>query len=364
MRNKQGKRNPRRLLVTGGAGFIGTNFVQDWSRRYPNDSIVILDALTHPGSSQNLDDLETDATFRFVQGDICDRLLVDALLKQVAIDTVVHLAAASQLDGSTVAPDALVRTNVVGTLTLIEAFRQHWLRQQQPDFYRFLQVSTDHVFGSFTTDAPPVHEATPYAPRSPYAASKAGGDHLVRAYFYSYGLPTLVTHSSHIYGPYDLPHSLIPRTCVNILLGKPLPITGDVQQMQAWLYVKDYCQGLDRVIHHGKPGETYSMGGDSTVKNLELVEMLCTLMDELAPDLPIRPSRDLITVESDHDPDDRGSVTDTSKIKRQLGWEPQVTLAEGLRLTAEWYLTNRDWWKPLLKPDSAPSPSKSVSRSS
>ena len=341
-------REPRRLLVTGGAGFIGSNFVHYWCDRYPDDRVVVLDALTYAGNRSNLKDLEVQENFRFVQGDIGDRCLVDTLLQAEAIDTVAHFAAESHVDRSILGPDAFVRTNVLGSFTLLEAFRQYWQAQGQPPNDRFLHVSTDEVYGSLGPDDPAFSETTAYAPNSPYSASKAGSDHLVRAYYHTYGLPTLITNCSNNYGPYHFPEKLIPLMCINILLGKPLPVYGDGQNIRDWLYVGDHCRALDVVIHQGQPGDTYNVGGNNEVKNIDLVHMLCDLMDELAPDLPVRPCHNLITFVKDRLGHDRRYAINANKIKIELGWFPSVTVKEGLQRTVEWYLTHRDWWQPLL----------------
>jgi dTDP-glucose 4,6-dehydratase len=341
-------RQPRKILITGGAGFIGSNFVHYWCDTFPGDRVVVLDALTYAGNLRNLDGLEHRANFRFVQGDICDRLLIDALLQTEAIDTVAHLAAESHVDRSILGPDAFVRTNVVGTFTLLEAFRQYWLAATQPDHYRFLHVSTDEVYGSLAPDDPAFSETTPYAPNSPYSASKAGSDHLARAYYHTYGMPTLITNCSNNYGPYHFPEKLIPLMCINILLGKPLPVYGDGQNIRDWLFVGDHCSALATVIHKGNPGETYNIGGNNEVKNIDLVNLLCDLMDELATDLPVRPACNLITFVKDRPGHDRRYAINATKIKTELGWIPSVTVQEGLRLTVEWYLNHREWWQPLL----------------
>jgi dTDP-glucose 4,6-dehydratase len=338
----------RRLLVTGGAGFIGSNFVRYWCNNYPGDRIVVLDALTYAGNRKNLEGLERQQNFRFVPGDICDRTLVDALLQAEAIDTIVHFAAESHVDRSILGPEAFARTNVLGTTTLLEAFRQHWLRQNYPERYRFLHISTDEVYGSLGPDDPLFTETTPYNPNSPYSASKAGSDHIVRAYHHTYDLPTLITNCSNNYGPYQFPEKLIPLMCINCLLGKPLPVFGDGQNVRDWLYVGDHCRALDRVIRDGKIGETYNIGGNNQVKNIELVKMLCQLMDELNHHLPVSSCSELITFVKDRPGHDRRYAIDASKIRTQLGWTPQVTIEEGLRQTVEWYLSHRSWWEPLL----------------
>ncbi|MBL1197500.1 MAG: dTDP-glucose 4,6-dehydratase [Nostoc sp. GBBB01] len=338
----------RRLLVTGGAGFIGANFVHHWCQAYPDDWVVVLDALTYAGNPLNLKPVEGRENFRFVQGDICDRPLIDNLLSTENIDTIAHFAAESHVDRSILGPGAFVQTNVVGTFTLLEAFRQHWQAKAQPSNYRFLHVSTDEVYGSLGPDDAAFSEITPYAPNSPYSASKAGSDHLVRAYYHTYKLPTIITNCSNNYGSYQFPEKLIPLMCINTLIGKPLPVYGDGKNVRDWLYVGDHCRALDVVINSGKPGETYNIGGNNEVENITLVELLCQMMDELAPDLPVHPAKQLITFVKDRPGHDRRYAINASKIKTQLGWTPSVTIAEGLRLTVEWYLTHRDWWEPLL----------------
>ena len=338
----------RSIVITGGAGFIGSNFVHHWCENYPEDRVIVLDALTYAGNLNNLGTLKDRKNFRFLQGDICDQALVDQLFASENIDTVAHFAAESHVDRSILGPGAFVQTNVVGTFTLLESFRQHWLSNHQPDNYRFLHVSTDEVYGSLGLDDPAFTETTPYAPNSPYSASKAGSDHLARAYFHTYGMPTIITNCSNNYGSYHFPEKLIPLMCINILLGKPLPVYGDGQNVRDWLYVRDHCQALDTVIHKGKAGETYNIGGNNEVKNIDLVRMLCDLMDELAPDLPVKPAQNLITFVKDRPGHDRRYAIDATKIRTELGWQPEETVEGGLRKTIQWYLDHRDWWQPLL----------------
>jgi dTDP-glucose 4,6-dehydratase len=341
----------RTLLVTGGAGFIGSNFVHYWHRTHPGDRVVILDALTYAGNGANLADLVSQAKVRFVQGNIGDRALVDHLLHEEAIDTIVHFAAESHVDRSILGPDAFIQTNLVGTFTLLDAFRHHWNQHHQPDDYRFLHISTDEVYGSLEADDPPFTETTAYAPNSPYSASKAGSDHLVRAYHHTYGLPTLITHCANNYGPYQFPEKLIPLMCVNLLLGKALPVYGDGQNVRDWIYVDDHCNALDIILHRSQPGETYNIGSNTQITNLELVEVLCDLMDELAPELPIRPARQLITFVKDRPGHDRRYAIDIKKLKTELNWAPAIPMIQGLRQTIQWYLTHRDWWRSLLSDD-------------
>jgi dTDP-glucose 4,6-dehydratase len=339
------------LLITGGAGFIGSNFVHHWCHQYPQHRVIVLDALTYAGNRQTLADLEGKDNFRFVQGDICDRELIDSLLREEQIGMVAHFAAESHVDRSILGPGAFVQTNVVGTFTLLESFRQYWNEKGQPQGDRFLHVSTDEVYGSLEPDDPAFTEKTPYSPNSPYSASKAGSDHLARAYFHTYGMPTIITNCSNNYGPYHFPEKLIPLMCINILLGKLLPVYGDGQNVRDWLYVGDHCQALETVLQKGKAGETYNIGGNNEVKNLELVTLLCQLMDELAPDLPIKPASQLITFVKDRAGHDRRYAIDATKIRTELGWTPQETVEQGLRKTIQWYLANPDWWQPLLSED-------------
>ena len=346
----------KRLLVTGGAGFVGANFVHHWCRKYWGEDgglkedgrrVVVLDTLSYAGNKANIAGLFGDKRFRFVEGDICNRTLVSTLLATENIDTVVHCAAESHVDRSILGPAAFVQTNVVGTFALLEAFRDRWQTLGQPAHYRFLQVSTDEVYGSLAPGDPPFTEATPYAPNSPYSASKAGSDHLVRAYFHTYGLPTLITACSNNYGPYQYPEKLIPLMCLNILLGKPLPVYGDGQNVRDWLHVRDHCEAIDAVLHRAQPGEVYNIGGNSQVKNLDIVYRLCNLMEELAGALPQAP-RGLITFVRDRPGHDRRYAMDISKIQQDLDWSPAYTFEAGLRQTVAWYLAHRDWWGPLL----------------
>ncbi len=348
MNNQQSTREARRLLVTGGAGFIGSNFVRHWCDQYEQDRVIVLDALTYAGNLQNLASLQGRENFKFVKGDICDRPLVDALLREQEIDTIAHFAAESHVDRSILGPDAFIRTNIVGSFTLVDSFRHYWLDRGQPTDFLFLHVSTDEVYGSLGYQDPAFSETTAYAPNSPYSASKAGSDHLARAYYHTYGLPTIITNCSNNYGPYHFPEKLIPLTCINILQGKPLPVYGQGQNIRDWLYVGDHCRALDLVIHKGKAGETYNIGSNNEVKNIDLVRMLCQLANELAPDLPVRSPEKLITFVKDRPGHDLRYAIDATKIQTELGWTPQETLTEGLKKTIEWYLNNRDWWQPLL----------------
>lgn len=344
---------PRHLLITGGAGFIAANLVHHWAAAHPDDRIVVLDALTYAGNRATIAPLIEAGRISFVHGDIGDRPLVDDLLAEHGITHVAHLAAESHVDRSITGPGAFLSTNVTGTFTLLEAFRAHWQAAGSPEGWRFLHVSTDEVFGSLEPSDPPFSETTPYSPRSPYAASKASSDHLARAWQHTYGLPVLVSNCSNNYGPFHFPEKLIPLTLINILLGRPIPVYGDGSNVRDWLYVQDHCRALERILLAGDPGRTYCIGGCNEVANLDLVRMLCDLMDEQAPELPVRPSRELIRFVADRPGHDRRYAIDATRIREELGWQPQVTVQEGLRRTVQWYLSHRSWWQPLLSEEYA-----------
>ncbi len=338
------------LLITGGAGFIGCNFVHYWANKYPGDRLIVLDALTYAGNLANLNPCQGNPHFRFVHGDICDQALIDQLLESEQVTHIVHFAAESHVDRSILGPAAFVQTNVVGTFTLLDAFRQY--RDRHPQIAQlFLHISTDEVYGSLGPNDPSFSETTPYAPNSIYSASKASSDHLARAYYHTYGLPVVTTNCSNNYGSYQFPEKLIPLMCINALLGKPLPVYGDGQNIRDWLYVQDHCTALECVIRGGQPGQSYNIGGNNEAKNIDLVKLICDLIDELAEDLPVCPTRELITFVADRPGHDRRYSIDASKITRELGWQPAVDLAQGLRRTVEWYLHNQNWWLPLLSPE-------------
>jgi len=331
------------ILVTGGAGFIGSNFVLDWLAS-SDETVVNLDLLTYAGNLQNLEALTQDRRHVFVRGDICDRGMVDQLLARHTPRAVVHFAAESHVDRSIHGPGSFVHTNVVGTYTLLEATRHYWSTRSgtERDSFRFLHVSTDEVYGSLGPQDPAFTETRAYEPNSPYSASKAASDHLVRAWTHTYGLPALTTNCSNNYGPYQFPEKLIPLMIVNALSGKPLPVYGDGMQVRDWLYVGDHCSAVRAVLQRGRIGQTYNIGGWNEQPNIGVVRTICRLLDELKPDAS-GPRERLITYVTDRPGHDRRYAIDARKIERELGWRPSETFETGLRKTVRWYLENHAW---------------------
>ncbi len=332
------------ILVTGGAGFIGSNFVLDWLAQ-SDDLVINLDKLTYAGNRENLQSLNGDQRHVFVHGDIGDSTLVANLLAQHQPRAIVNFAAESHVDRSIHGPEDFIQTNIVGTFRLLEAVRAYWggLQSDARQAFRFLHVSTDEVYGSLGKDDPAFTEAHRYEPNSPYSASKAASDHLVRAYHHTYGLPVLTTNCSNNYGPYHFPEKLIPLMIVNALAGKPLPVYGDGQQIRDWLYVKDHCSAICRVLDAGHIGEVYNIGGWNEKPNLEIVHTVCALLDELCPRADGKPYKEQITYVADRPGHDRRYAIDASKIKRELGWKPDETFETGIRKTVAWYLENQAW---------------------
>ena len=347
-----------KLLVTGGAGFIGANFVRYWRATHPHDTVVVLDALSYAGNRASIADLERGAGFRFVHGSIADGELVACLLREGGLDTIVHFAAESHVDRSIHGPDAFVETNIVGTHQLLATARRVWLEERAVDGpVRFHHVSTDEVYGSLGPTDPAFSETTSYAPNSPYAASKAASDHLVRAYHQTFGLPVTTTNCSNNYGPYQFPEKLIPLMLVNALTGQALPVYGDGRNIRDWLYVADHCRAIDRVLADGRLGETYNVGGRNEWANIDIVRLLCGVLDEAfasEPDLArrfpeapaARGSRSdaLITFVRDRPGHDRRYAIDAAKIERELGFFPVETFETGIRKTVCWYLEQEPWW--------------------
>ena len=338
------------ILVTGGAGFIGGNFVLDWLSNTKVDGIVNIDKLTYAGNLATLRLLEKDARHVFIQGDIGDYELVLSLLKKHQIRAVVNFAAESHVDRSIHGPGDFIQTNVVGTFNLLEAVRAYWtdLSESQKQDFRFLHVSTDEVYGSLSPTAPAFSEINPYEPSSPYSASKAASDHFVRAWHRTYGLPVLTTNCSNNYGPYHFPEKLIPLVIFNALASKPLPIYGDGQQIRDWLYVKDHCSAIRRVLESGKLGETYNVGGWNEKSNLEVVKTICSILDSLRPKADGTSYATQITYVKDRPGHDRRYAINASKLERELGWRPTETFETGIQKTVQWYLDNQDWTEGVL----------------
>ncbi len=337
------------VLVTGGCGFIGVNFVRLLLETCPDWQVVNLDKLTYAGNLQSLQDVSDHPNYHFVKGDICDAGLIEELFSRFAMDTVVHFAAESHVDRSITGPAAFIHTNITGTFTLLEAARKQWLtKSSDSSGCRFLHVSTDEVYGSLGTSGY-FTEHTGYDPRSPYSASKASSDHLVRAYFHTYGLPVLITNCSNNYGPYQFPEKLIPLVLNNALQGKDLPVYGDGGNVRDWLYVRDHCEAIVRVLEQGRVGEAYNIGGHNEKTNLQVVELLCDMLDKKVglPDSG-NPRKSLITFVRDRLGHDRRYAIDAAKIADELGWTPKFTFETGMEKTVDWYLGNRDWMESVM----------------
>ncbi|MBU1234712.1 MAG: dTDP-glucose 4,6-dehydratase [Proteobacteria bacterium] len=339
----------RRILVTGGCGFIGANFVRLLLQDYPQWRVINVDKLTYAGNLQNLAGIEEGENYRFIRADICDSLKMEELFVEEQIDSVVHFAAESHVDRSITGPAAFIQTNIVGTFCLLEAARKSWLngswKGQNPCF---LHVSTDEVYGSLG-ETGMFTETTPFDPRSPYSASKASSDHLVNAYFHTYGLPTLITNCSNNYGPYQFPEKLIPLIFHNSMTGKSLPIYGDGKYVRDWLYVKDHCEAIVEVLEKGRVGQSYNIGGNNEKQNLEVVTLICDTLDrKLGLPASGEPRRSLITFVKDRLGHDRRYAIDATYIKEQLGWEPKVTFEQGIEKTVDWYLANQEWVESVI----------------
>ncbi len=332
------------ILVTGGAGFIGSNFVLSWVGTH-GTPVINLDLLTYAGNAENLSSLERDARHLLVRGDVCDAQLVGSLLREHQPRAVVHFAAESHVDRSIASPQEFIRTNVQGTFVLLEQAKAYWSGLSETDraAFRFLHVSTDEVYGTLGPQDPAFCETTAYAPNSPYAASKAASDHLVRAYHHTWGFPVLTTNCSNNYGPFQFPEKLIPLMILNALQNKPLPVYGDGMNVRDWLFVEDHCSAIRAVLANGRVGETYNIGGNSERANIDVVKTICDLVDEMLPRSGARSRRDLITYVKDRPGHDRRYAIDASKLSRELGWEPSAEFESGLRKTVRWYLDNSAW---------------------
>jgi dTDP-glucose 4,6-dehydratase len=340
------------ILVTGAAGFIGSNFVLDWFQQ-SNEDVVSLDLLTYAGNLENLSALKNNPQHHFIKGNIGDRDLVSKLLQEHRVRAVVNFAAESHVDRSISGPGDFIETNIVGTYHLLESVRGYWgdLDEHLKKDFRFLHVSTDEVYGSLSKTDPAFSETNRYEPNSPYSASKAASDHLVRAWHHTYGLPVITTNCSNNYGPYHFPEKLIPLCILNALNGKPLPIYGDGQQIRDWLYVKDHCSAIRRVLEKGNLGETYNVGGWNEKANLDVVKTLCGILDELKPKADGTKYETQITYVKDRPGHDRRYAIDATKLERELGWKPEETFETGIRKTVEWYLSNQDWVNHVVSGD-------------
>ncbi len=336
----------RTILVTGGAGFIGSNFIRYMRRAHPDYRIVNLDRLTYAGNLENLRDLEGDDGYTFVKGDIADRRCVERVFEDHSIDVVVNLAAESHVDRSILGPEEFVRTNVLGTFVLLEVARSFWLEKGRGRNPLFLHVSTDEVYGSLGEEGY-FTEDSPYDPRSPYSASKASSDHLVRAYHHTYGLPAVITNCSNNFGPYQFPEKLIPLVIINALLDRPIPVYGDGRNVRDWIYVKDHCRAIDAVIHRGRPGESYNIGARNEWRNIDLVRLICRVVEKRLS-LPQGSKEGLIRFVKDRPGHDRRYAMDPSKIERELGWSPVHPFEEAMEMTVDWYMGNRGWWERII----------------
>ena len=333
------------ILITGGAGFIGSNFALNWLESANAEALVNLDKLTYAGNLANLRALRDDPRHIFVHGDISDKVLVQKLLTEYRPRAIVNFAAESHVDRSIHGPAEFIQTNIVGTFNLLECVREYWVNLQgvEKEFFRFHHVSTDEVYGSLSSSDPAFKEANPYEPNSPYSASKAASDHLVRAWFHTYGLPVVTTNCSNNYGPYHFPEKLIPLVILNALDGKPLPVYGDGQQIRDWLYVGDHCSAICEVLAKGRLGETYNIGGWNEKANLDVVNTICSILDELKPRSDGKSYADQIAFVKDRPGHDRRYAIDAGKIERELGWRPAETFDTGIRKTVQWYLDNSEW---------------------
>jgi dTDP-glucose 4,6-dehydratase len=343
-----------KILITGGAGFIGSNFIDYILEKDKHLQINNLDALTYAGSLENLKTIADFSRYTFIKGDICDSELVEQILENNQIDTIVHFAAETHVDRSILGPGQFIQTNIIGTYTLLEAARKYWLdkgnsKNNAPNNPRFHHISTDEVYGSLRPDEPAFSETTRYAPNSPYAASKAASDHLVRSYGHTYNLPFTITNCSNNYGPYQFPEKLIPLMITNALEGKPLPMYGDGKQVRDWLFVEDHAEAIYTVLTKSSPGNTYNIGGNNQPTNLEIVETICEILDEMLPDSKYKPHKNLIQFVKDRPGHDRRYAMDISRINHELGWQPKHSLSSGLRKTVEWYLSHKDWLDKIRK---------------
>ena len=342
----------RRLLITGGAGFIGCNLTHYWVSKYPKDEIIVLDALTYAGCLNSIKNLISDSRINFIHGDINDKRLLKRIFEKYKISHIIHLAAESHVDRSIYDPSQFIKTNIQGTFSLLESFRLYWENNNKSKEFRFLHVSTDEVFGSLSADEKPFSEKTAYDPKSPYSSSKAASDHIAMAWQHTYGLPILLSNCSNNYGPFQFPEKLIPLTITNIINGKKIPIYGNGENVRDWLFVKDHCRALEEVIINGSIGRKYCIGGCNQINNIQIVNMICKFVDKFAYEndikLPQKSSSKLINFVRDRPGHDYRYAIDSMNIRNELGWIPEKDISDGLYITVEWYFQNQEWWKPLI----------------
>ena len=347
------KNKTKNILITGAAGFIASNFLNYWVKKYPEDKIIALDILSYASNINSIKSLIDRQSIHFYKGDISDHYMLDEIFDNFAINYVINFAAETHVDRSISSPSIFLNTNVLGTYSLLECFKKYWEKHNKPNNWRFLHISTDEVFGSLNLEEKPFNEDSPYKPRSPYSASKASSDHLVRAWHDTYSLPTLITNCSNNYGPFQFPEKLIPLTITNILRGKKIPIYGNGLNIRDWLFVLDHCSAIETIIQKANPGSTFCIGGNNELKNIEVVEQICHLIDDFAPRLNIElhksKSIDLISYVEDRLGHDKRYAIDSSKLSNELNWKPKIKFAEGLKITVKWYLENIRWWEPLIK---------------
>ncbi|WP_269623270.1 dTDP-glucose 4,6-dehydratase [Prochlorococcus marinus] len=337
----------RNLLITGGAGFIGSNLVFNWIKKNPDDKIIVLDALTYAGNISNIKDLIENKDIIFEQVNLLDRVRLDSVISKYNITHVIHMAAESHVDRSILNPKMFIETNVVGTFNLLESFRLHWQKSDYNANFKFLHVSTDEVFGALSDNEESFCETTNYKPSSPYSASKASSDHLAWSWHKTYNLPILISNCSNNYGPFQFPEKLIPLTIQNILLGKSIPIYGKGSNIRDWLHVDDHCRALDLILSKAKPGSRYCIGGNNEIRNLDLVILICELMDQSSYQLPITPSKDLLNFVTDRVGHDYRYAINSECINNQLGWNPEISLKDGLKKTIKWYINNQHWLQDI-----------------
>jgi len=343
----------KNLLITGGAGFIASNFINYWISNHPKDNIIVLDLLSYSSNINSIKSLINKKIIKFVQGNIIDQNLVSKILKDFAITHIINFAAETHVDRSIEDPSIFLETNVFGTYNLLDCFKKNWEINNKPKNWRFLHISTDEVFGSLKFNEKPFSEVSPYKPRSPYAASKASSDHIVRAWHETYALPTIITNCSNNFGPYQFPEKLIPLTITNILQGKEIPVYGDGTNIRDWLFVEDHCSAIDIIVNEANPGSTYCIGGNNELRNIDLINQICELIDEDAKQLNIDliydKSSDLISFVDDRLGHDKRYALNSDKLLNELYWKPKINFKDGLKRTVKWYLTNFSWWEPIIK---------------